>query len=100
MRSRRTSTASCSASADCALALESETPLGVRDGAAQARFSLSEGASATFVLEHVAGAYEPHLHSAAQTRELAENDRRLLAALAVAVALHRTFGARWLTARR
>ncbi|HWW91173.1 MAG TPA: glycoside hydrolase family 15 protein [Solirubrobacteraceae bacterium] len=60
-------------SADCALALESETPLRVRDGAVQASFSLSEGASATFVLEHVAGAYEPHLHSAAQTRELAES---------------------------
>ena len=59
-------------SEDCALALETEIPLRVRDGAALASFGLSQGESATFFLEHVAGAYEPHVHSAAQTRELAE----------------------------
>ncbi len=59
-------------SEDCALALETETPLRVRDGAALASFGLSQGESATFFLEHVAGAYEPHVHSATQTRELAE----------------------------
>jgi GH15 family glucan-1,4-alpha-glucosidase len=57
---------------DCALALETETPLRVRDGAAQAAFSLSQGEAATFVLEHVPGDCEPHTHSAAQTRELFE----------------------------
>ncbi len=60
-------------SEDCSLALETETPLRVRDGAARASFGLSQGESATFFLEHVAGAYEPHVHSAAQTRELAED---------------------------
>ena len=59
-------------SAGCALALETETPLRAGDGAAQASFSLSQGESATFVLEHLVGGYEPHGHSAAQTRELAE----------------------------
>ena len=76
-------------SAGCALALETETPLQICDGAARASFSLSQGESATFVLEHVVGGYEPHGHSAAQTRELAEATVELLAALAVAVALHR-----------
>ena len=59
-------------SAGCALALETETPLKICDGAAQASFTLSQGNSATFVLEHVVGVYEPHRHSAAQTRELFE----------------------------
>jgi GH15 family glucan-1,4-alpha-glucosidase len=59
-------------SADCTLALETETPLRVCDGAAHASFSLSQGESATFILEHVVGAYEPHGHSATQTRELFE----------------------------
>ena len=59
-------------SADCALALETETPLRSRDGTARASFNLSQGESATFVLEHVVGAYQPHGHSAAETRRLAE----------------------------
>jgi GH15 family glucan-1,4-alpha-glucosidase len=56
----------------CVLALETETPLRACDGSARASFSLPEGETATFVLEHVVGAYEPHRHSAAQIRELAE----------------------------
>jgi GH15 family glucan-1,4-alpha-glucosidase len=60
-------------SADCALALESETQLIVRDGAAHAALDLSQGESATFVLEHVTDVYEPHRHSAAHTRELLES---------------------------
>ena len=59
-------------SQDCTLALETETPLRVGDGAARASFALSQGESATFILEHVVGAYQPHGHSAAQTRELFE----------------------------
>jgi GH15 family glucan-1,4-alpha-glucosidase len=56
----------------CTLALETETPLWAVDGAARASFALCQGESATFVLEHVVGAYEPHGHSAEETRELAE----------------------------
>jgi GH15 family glucan-1,4-alpha-glucosidase len=59
-------------SAGCTLALETETPLRARDGAARASFTLSQGESATFTLEHVVGAYEPHRHSAEQTQELGE----------------------------
>ena len=59
-------------SPDCVLALETETPLRACDGAAQASFVLSQGESATFVLEQVVGAYEPHCHSPAQTSELFE----------------------------
>jgi GH15 family glucan-1,4-alpha-glucosidase len=59
-------------SADCVLALETETPLRVADGAARASFELAQGESATFVLEHVVGRYQPHGHTAAQTRELFE----------------------------
>jgi len=54
----------------CVLALESESPLRVDDGAAHASLSLSAGESVTFVLEHVTGAYEPHCHSPEQTRVL------------------------------
>ncbi len=60
-------------SPSCVLALETDTPLRVRDGAACADFELSAGESATFVLEHVPGAYEPHGHSPEQTRELFES---------------------------
>ena len=56
----------------CTLALETETPLEAGDGAARAAFTLSQGDSATFVLEHVPGEYEPHGHSEEQIRELAE----------------------------
>lgn len=59
-------------SADCSVALGTETPLQVCDGAARASFGLSHGESATFVLEHVVGAYEPHALPAAETRDLAE----------------------------
>jgi GH15 family glucan-1,4-alpha-glucosidase len=59
-------------SAGCTLALETDTPLQARDGAAGASFTLSQGESATFVLEHVVGAYEPHGRSAEQTQELGE----------------------------
>ena len=56
----------------CTLALETETPLEAGDGAARAAFTLSQGDSATFVLEHVPGEYEPHGHSEEEIRELAE----------------------------
>ncbi|MFZ0975206.1 MAG: glycoside hydrolase family 15 protein [Solirubrobacteraceae bacterium] len=59
-------------SANCVLALETDAPLRAYDGAAHASFSLSQGESATFVLEHVVGPYEPHGHSAQQIRELSE----------------------------
>jgi GH15 family glucan-1,4-alpha-glucosidase len=59
-------------SPDCTLALATETPLQIVDGAARASFSLSQGESATFVLEHVVGDYDPRDHSVAQTRELAD----------------------------
>ena len=59
-------------SASCTLALATETPLRIGDGAARASFSLSQGESATFVLEHVVGAYESQRRSATQTRELFE----------------------------
>jgi GH15 family glucan-1,4-alpha-glucosidase len=59
-------------SPDCVLALETETPLRACDRAARASFVLSQGESATFVLEQVVGAYDPHSHSAAQTSELFE----------------------------
>jgi GH15 family glucan-1,4-alpha-glucosidase len=59
-------------SADCAVALGTETPLRVCDGAARASFGLSHGESATFVLEHVTSGYEPHGYSAAETRALAD----------------------------
>ena len=59
-------------SANCVLALETDAPLRAYDGAAHASFSLSQGESATFVLEHAVGPYEPHGHSAQQIRELSE----------------------------
>jgi GH15 family glucan-1,4-alpha-glucosidase len=54
----------------CVVALETEKPLRIRDGAAHASFVLSAGDSATFILEHVPADYTPHGHSAAQTQEL------------------------------
>ncbi|HEY2654478.1 MAG TPA: trehalase-like domain-containing protein [Solirubrobacteraceae bacterium] len=59
-------------SPDCTLSLATETPLQIVDGAARASFSLSQGESATFVLEHVVGDDDPRGHSVAQTRELAD----------------------------
>ncbi len=52
------------------LALETETPVEVRDGDAHASFGLAAGQSATFILEHVPGEYEMHRHGAEETREL------------------------------
>jgi GH15 family glucan-1,4-alpha-glucosidase len=56
----------------CTLALETEIPIEIRDGDAHASFSLAPGESATFILEHVEGRYEPHRHGAEETRELFE----------------------------
>jgi GH15 family glucan-1,4-alpha-glucosidase len=56
----------------CTLALETETPLELREGDVWASFELASGESATFILEHVEGRYEPHGHAAQETRELFE----------------------------
>jgi GH15 family glucan-1,4-alpha-glucosidase len=56
----------------CRLALESEVPLELRDGDVRASFELAAGESAAFILEPVVGSYEPHRHSAEETRELFE----------------------------
>ena len=56
----------------CALALETETPIELRDGDVHATFELNAGESATFILEQVDGGYEPHGHTAEETRELFE----------------------------
>jgi GH15 family glucan-1,4-alpha-glucosidase len=56
----------------CTLALETETPIELRDCDVQASFALGPGESATFILEHVEGEYEPHCHTADETRELFE----------------------------
>ena len=55
------------------VALETETPVEVRDGDVHASFELAAGQSATFILEHVPGHYEMHGHSAEETRELFEH---------------------------
>ena len=57
---------------DLRLALETEAPIDVRGGDAHASVELSAGESATFVLEHLRDAYEPHSHSAEEMRELVE----------------------------
>jgi len=57
---------------ECTLALETETPLELSDGDVRASFALEPGESATFVLEHVPGDYEPHVHPAHEVRELLE----------------------------
>ncbi|HTX30090.1 MAG TPA: glycoside hydrolase family 15 protein [Solirubrobacteraceae bacterium] len=54
------------------VALETQTPVEVRDGDVHASFELAAGESATFVLEHVPGQYEIHPHSAEETRELGD----------------------------
>jgi GH15 family glucan-1,4-alpha-glucosidase len=56
----------------CVLALETDLPLELRDGDLHASFALEAGESATFVLEHVPGDYEPHGHPADEMRELFE----------------------------
>jgi GH15 family glucan-1,4-alpha-glucosidase len=56
----------------CRLALETELPIELRDGDVRASFELGAGESAAFILEHVVGPYEPHGHSAEETRELFE----------------------------
>jgi GH15 family glucan-1,4-alpha-glucosidase len=56
----------------CTLAFETETPIELRDGDVRASFALDAGDSATFILEHVEGDYEPHSHTADETRELFE----------------------------
>jgi GH15 family glucan-1,4-alpha-glucosidase len=57
----------------CALALETDMPLELRAGDVHAEFTLHAGESAAFVLEHVSPDYEPHAHSAEETRELFES---------------------------
>ena len=57
---------------DCTLALETSTPLELRDGDVHATFELQAGESATFVLEHVSGEYVAQGPSAEETRELFE----------------------------
>jgi GH15 family glucan-1,4-alpha-glucosidase len=56
----------------CTLALETETPIELVGGDVRASFVLGPGESATFILEHVEGDYEPHGHTADETRELFE----------------------------
>ena len=56
----------------CTLALETDTSFDLRDDDVHARFDLRAGESATFVLEHVPGEYEPHGHPPDQMRELFE----------------------------
>jgi GH15 family glucan-1,4-alpha-glucosidase len=56
----------------CALALETEIPIELRDGDVHATFELNAGESATFILDQVDGGYEPHGHTAEETRELFE----------------------------
>ena len=60
-------------SPDARVALETETPVEVRDDDVHASFELAAGQSATFILEHVPGHYETHGHSAEETRELFEH---------------------------
>ena len=56
----------------CTLALETDMPLVLHAGDLEASFSLRAGESATFVLEHVPGDYEPHGHPPDEMRELFE----------------------------
>ena len=59
-------------SAATTLALETDTPIELQDGDVHATFTLRPGESATFVLEHVPGEYEPHGHPPEEMRELFE----------------------------
>jgi GH15 family glucan-1,4-alpha-glucosidase len=56
----------------CTLALETETPIEFHGDDVRASFELAPGEDATFILEHVEGRYEPHCHTADETRELFE----------------------------
>jgi GH15 family glucan-1,4-alpha-glucosidase len=56
----------------CTLAFETDHQLELRGGDVYTEFNLRAGESATFVLEHVTGEYEPHAHSHAETRGLLE----------------------------
>jgi GH15 family glucan-1,4-alpha-glucosidase len=56
----------------CRLALETEVPIELEDGDVHAWFELRTGETATFILEHVIGPYEPHGHGTEETRELFE----------------------------
>jgi GH15 family glucan-1,4-alpha-glucosidase len=55
------------------VALETETPIELRDGDVRASFELEAGESATFILEHVPGEYQMQAHSPRETRELADD---------------------------
>jgi GH15 family glucan-1,4-alpha-glucosidase len=57
----------------CTLAFETDRELELRGGDVTAEFTLRSGESTTFVLEHVTGEYEPHFHSYAEIRALAES---------------------------
>ncbi|HTX09716.1 MAG TPA: glycoside hydrolase family 15 protein [Solirubrobacteraceae bacterium] len=60
------------ASAATRLALESETPLEIRDRDAHASFELEAGESATFILDHVPGEYVMRTHGATETSQMFE----------------------------
>jgi GH15 family glucan-1,4-alpha-glucosidase len=55
------------------VALETQTPVEVRDGDVHASFQLRAGESATFILEHVPGRYEMQSGGATEMRELFEH---------------------------
>ena len=57
----------------CTLAFETDRELELRGGDVCAEFTVRAGESTTFVLERVAGEYEPHAHSYAEIRALAES---------------------------
>ena len=59
-------------SARARVALESQTPVELRRGDVHASFELEAGQSATFILEHVPGAYEMRGHGARETLEMFE----------------------------
>jgi GH15 family glucan-1,4-alpha-glucosidase len=54
------------------LALETDTRIELDGGDVRAAFELEAGQSATFILEHVPDGYQPHGHSAEETRALFE----------------------------
>jgi GH15 family glucan-1,4-alpha-glucosidase len=59
-------------SPSCTLALETEMPIELHGADVRASFELGPGDSATFILEHVEGEYEPHGHTHEETRGLFE----------------------------
>ena len=52
------------------VALETETPLELKESDVHASFELEAGQSATFTLEHVPGDYQMHAHTPQETSEL------------------------------